>query len=550
MHLPSSLLEHLRIIVPGFGEEEARVQRALAQMLWLTTHPRRRHLKHEGMTSMSVKTLDQIWGIGQRMRDHGLGGYFHVLSGSNLSRQRYTNAYRPTDRMAEALRRCLEESIDDQWVDASAVAARVVRKFPNAIKSLSSDGKRNTKWKGVEPANCTFVNRANLVNLRDYFHVEAERWRTVIASPNGNTRANVKALDRLELRWHVTSMLLRKSYNAVAPGFIPIQYSEVSTGRITTEGVSLQSAPREIRSAALAGCWDYDLSNCHWALAFHLAARHGYHCRVVQHYLENKDEVRSAIAKDVGITVKQAKECLLMLMYGATRSQRDWGDDAFPTLITLDNARRLYQNATFDAMRTDISKAREVILKNLPVRAGWIVNALGLQISNVKSPAARLSHILQGLEAKALMAVVRQYGRQVKLCVHDGWVSQERLVLPDVEKLVSDAIGVPVEVEEVQLPPVPVTPIADLAAPSVVKTLAPDKILLNQQVIVEFDDFPHSSSLWGGVRGVVGGVGGLDVERPPNVKGSIIVSNSPEWADKGRVGVKPNRRAKHTKPAD
>ena len=241
------------------------------QMLWLTTQPRRRHLKHDGMTSMSVKTLGQIWGTGQRMRDHGLGGYFDVLSGSNLTSKRYTHAYRPTERMAEALRHCLEESTDDQWVDASAVAARVVRKFPNAIKSMSSDGKRNTKWKDVQPANCTFVNRVNLETLRDYFEVETGRWLNVIAAPNGNTKVNVKALDRVELRQHVTSMLLRMSYNAVAPGFIPIQYSEVSTGRINTEGVSLQSAPREIRSAALAGYWDYDLSNCHWALAFHLA---------------------------------------------------------------------------------------------------------------------------------------------------------------------------------------------------------------------------------------------------------------------------------------
>lgn len=246
--------------------------------------------------------------------------------------------------------------------------------------------------------------------------------------------------------------LIKKSRNAVCPGAIPIRYVEQSTGRLFAEGLSLQSAPREVRNAALAGCWDYDISNCHWSLINQLAEQYGHRCTAIRHYLAHKQDVRSEIAAGAGITTQDAKECLLMIMYGAQRSAHE--EASIPGQIGPKAARELFQSPAFRQLCADVVKARSIIVKNLPVSRGWVLNALGLQIHRKEKPKALLAHILQGLEAKALMAVVREHGDNVQLCVHDGWVTRERLVVADVEQLIRDAIGLKVEVEEVQLEPI------------------------------------------------------------------------------------------------
>jgi hypothetical protein len=417
-------------------------------MLWMSTQQRRRHIEYEDMFSLSKGDIRSIWGSDGRMRKVVGSHYFRALRGSNLGRG-FTNAYEPSTELTAALRACLTDEANDRWID---VEGRAMRTLPRAIASKSGDGKRNTKWSGVSPANCIHIDVASLGVLRRNLEVATEpEGRPVF--DEAMPLASDEAAAAIGFRQLAIDTIIKMSRNVVCPGALPIRYVEQSTGRLFAEGVSLQSAPREIRNAALAGCWDYDISNCHWSLIDQLATAHGHRCLAIQHYLGSKLKVRQEIAQGAGITIKQAKACLLMVMYGAPTST--YGSASIPQLIGSEAAKRLYATPAFESLHADVLKARATIVKGLKGgKGGWIRNELGLQISDRKPPKAILAHILQGLEAKALMTVVKEYGDKVLLCVHDGWVTREQLVVPDVEALIRAAIGLDVDIEEARLEPV------------------------------------------------------------------------------------------------
>lgn len=447
MHFPKSLIAHLCNGVPGFADEILQDQMSLARMLWMSTQTRRQHSEWNEMVSISKQDNRVIWGSDQRMREIVRHRYFSVLMGSNLGNG-HTNAFKPNPKMKKALQRCLADLLNDEWIDNKG---NVMRTFPGAIASMAN--KKKTKWKGVSPTNCIRIDVESMEALCLGFDREASRLRGVIAAKIGGNEEAIKELQRVTIRQLSVNALIKLSRNTICPGALPIRYQEQSTGRLFAEGLSLQSAPREIRNAALSGCWDYDISNCHWSLINELAAKHGHTCHAIRHYLENKAAVREEIAAGADITVAQAKECLLMIMYGAPAST--WKDSSIPELIGIQAAKMLYELSTFKQLKVDVMKARSIIIKNLPVgKGGWVLNALGLQIQRTSKPKVLLAHILQGLEAKALMAVVRQHGDNIQLCVHDGWVSRVRLALDDLTKLISLEIGFNVEVEEAFLTPI------------------------------------------------------------------------------------------------
>jgi hypothetical protein len=150
---------------------------------------------------------------------------------------------------------------------------------------------------------------ASLKALRIQFDHEATRIAAGVAGEGQRSVEVAKMLHRVNVRQLTVDALIKLSRNTACPGSTPIRYAEQSTGRLFAEGLSLQSAPREIRNAALAGCWDYDISNCHWSLINEVAATHGHICHAIRHYLANKAEVRSEIAEGAGITPAEAKDC-------------------------------------------------------------------------------------------------------------------------------------------------------------------------------------------------------------------------------------------------
>jgi hypothetical protein len=60
----------------------------------------------------------------------------------------------------------------------------------------------------------------------------------------------------------------------------------------------------------------------------------------------------------------------------------------------------------------------------------------------LKEPAEdRLAHLIQGVEAQALRAIVELYPDEVVLLMHDGFVATRSLDVPLMERRMFDATG-------------------------------------------------------------------------------------------------------------
>ena len=181
-----------------------------------------------------------------------------------------------------------------------------------------------------------------------------------------------------------------------------------------------------------------------------MAAQYGYECEAIAQYLNNKKPTRQAIADQAGISVDQAKKCLLAIMYGARAST--WHETAIPQEIGEAAAKRLYKVDLFKAIAQDVARARAVILKNWPRTAnGRLTNAYGKAISGTDTRKQQLAHLIQGAEAKALMVAIDMHPNDLVLLQHDGFVATRRLYAPAITKAVLQATGYLLELEESQI---------------------------------------------------------------------------------------------------
>lgn len=104
-------------------------------------------------------------------------------------------------------------------------------------------------------------------------------------------------------------------------------------------------------------------------------------------------------------------------------------------------------------LKQEIVKVRPTILAEQKTHRGQLGNALGIftptkkENGFKKSPAALLSHVLQGYEALCLQTVVRQYGSNILLCMHDGWISRVPLDTAVLENELFKATGLILSIE-------------------------------------------------------------------------------------------------------
>ena len=230
-------------------------------------------------------------------------------------------------------------------------------------------------------------------------------------------------------------------------GHMAHSYEQAKSGRLYPVGISLASAQGVVKDAALTGNWEYDIANCHYAIFAQMAAQAGFECPVISRYLVKKDETRNAIALEAKITPRQAKTCLVALMYGARTST--WRENAIPSEIGVDAAKRLYKSPVFIGIDKEIKKARGIILsKCARTPKGWIKNAFGKSVAGTVKQAPQMAHLLQGVEAKALQAVINLHPDDVILAQHDGFVSSRQLDVVSLSAAIASATGYHLVLEE------------------------------------------------------------------------------------------------------
>lgn len=442
--LPEDFFLHLAESIPGFKLEDRKHQFALGKMIWTGHCKKRQHEHFTGAMSFSYRELERAFGRGEFVALNNRLGIFRMSN--NWSRDcAWTKGYWFTAAVIVARR---------QYFDRRHVAGTklllpngaTLKTIPAAVAAKDMAGMTTTAWSSAKKLNRIEVNLDALLELQN-------RLREIhLATTSGNTSfveviapPNVLAIERL---LDSTAQIIRLATTEVAGhGFIAQRYVQSKSGRLYAVGINLQSAPSPVKEAALLGMWEYDFSNCHYSILAQMAAHCGLECTFVREYLANKKGTRQAIASTAGISVDQAKTCLIAIMYGARAST--WHENAIPQAVGPKAAGLLYQVPEFKGLQRDITAARTAILGKWRRTAnGRLTNAFGKAISGREPVERQLAHLLQGVEAKALQAAVNLYPDDIVLLQHDGFSATSRLDMEAIQASVFSATGYHLQLEE------------------------------------------------------------------------------------------------------
>jgi hypothetical protein len=443
---PDAILHRLRDQVPPLRKFKQKHQAQYAHMLWaFGVGSQHQHSEVPGAFFTPARGLDRDFGRGGFVAINDACGIFDCDPTYNRHTG-VTRAYTPTHIGQAAVDYCVEA----QRAPTGLISAtgRAVRKLGSAIWSLDADGL---------PAKASMPELRSSVPVNvDNIHRKLMDWKRARCREDDPNRdqwlhRRIDGLSRIQfLQWN----------SVLEFGHIPLQYAETQAGRLQGVGLHLQNLPREVRNAALAGSWDYDIENCHFAIALQLFARHDYRADSIEHYLANKQAVREDLAAEVGITIKQAKTVLLMALYGAQRAVHIPPKNirkkppAIPGEIGSEAAQRLYDTDTFKDLHADVSDGRKAVLLATSPYRGKVWNCLGKGIADTCRPEQKLGHLMQAIEAQMLHVIGREHGADLLLLIHDGWVSERPMCTRTVERQIEAATGYSVEVSEEQIAPV------------------------------------------------------------------------------------------------
>jgi len=151
------------------------------------------------------------------------------------------------------------------------------------------------------------INTKSLKNFIDYTYHNYQQ--------NGNTKLRDDLL--------VAIPLLRVAEHN--NGIVPHTYTIANSGRIYYTGLNLLTAPRTVRHAALAPCYEIDIENCAWQWKAHIGRSERLQTDYLDLYCADKKAIREGLAADVfqdnkmleQTRMKQIKTALSAMGFGA-----------------------------------------------------------------------------------------------------------------------------------------------------------------------------------------------------------------------------------------
>jgi len=178
---------------------------------------------------------------------------------------------------------------------------------------------------------------------------------------------------------------------------------------------------------------------------------------VIDDYLIRKRQIRAELAEHCAVDINDVKSGLISLLYGASLNAHEKYSSIGKSL-GLKKAKHFIAHRFVKSLSNEIKMVRGNVVEGMRKHAGQFVNVMniGVKATGKKNQSAvLLSHALQGYEALALKTVMRHFGHHIVLPMHDGWVSDKRLDCDQLSRLIHDATGLRLEIEEARLPKYP-----------------------------------------------------------------------------------------------
>lgn len=434
--VPESFINKLRRELAGFKGEQQDIQASLAALILDHGSKRRQHREKAGAMSITYQEIARRFGRSGFSDINDRLGIFDVSPWSHS--RKLTKAYTLKSAVVRIVADYLHRG-RRRLTSLVSESGQQLRTLPKAVASKDMDGITAKAWAGAQVVNKVPVDVERLRELKVLLDEQLRPHTT--RSLFGDLPPDALAYSRDM----VAKILRMAKVDISGEGYVMLRYVEATSGRLYARGINLQTVPSLIKQAALHGLLEYDIANCHYAIFQQMAEQLGFRCPAIVEYLASKVATRHKIAHQVGITVEQAKVCLLAIMYGARQSE--WHENAIPQAIG-DKAPALYQHPVFSRIHAEIGAGRKAIIESWPKREKSLVNDAGKSISTKASDKQILAHLIQGVEARMLRAALDLYQPDIVLLQHDGFASTKQLDKGRLEQAIQQATGYSIKMEE------------------------------------------------------------------------------------------------------
>jgi len=352
-----------------------------------------------------------------------------VITGSYSKQQSITKGY----KLSNWLTASINNYLFDAYINVGYGDNEKCSMLRKAITTFDKNDKRR-KGKG----NLKFavqINRKVLFKLVKTLSTLGKDGQ-LITDNDKNTLITKQALIMLE----------NSSGDVLPRGWIAQPYIEAASGRVYGTGLHLQNACKETRTAALKGLYQLDISNAHYSILAQASATNDTQLQNIEFYIRNKQMVRATIADDCDIEPGLVKQALIALIYGASLSTKyiktDKGLKQTAILRICGNDKSyqaLINHHFFKGISQDVKRGGSVMIDNAKTKAGNMYNALNKPISSSETLAKQTAHLLQGIEAQALDAVLK--ASEVAVALHDGFVFTKKVSASFLECEIKKATG-------------------------------------------------------------------------------------------------------------
>lgn len=402
------------VLADVFGIYESKI----VDFVKLSIFKNRKHTHYKGYQSYSFKELDQVFGRSNFEAINESTGLFVKLPYSYDGK--FTRGLKPSTKLIE----CFNKAID-QWLPEVDAAEHEAFSKSGGIASRDTNG-NNSKFKGniLQAVQVDVKALANLAKI----------------TPNTDKETRIKAQAAVML-----DLALDKKH--IPKKWISQRYIQHKTGRLYSDGVSLQNCCREVRYSALNGLYSFDIDNCHYSI---LAQTTKTATPTIDSYLLNKKAVRDGLSCDLDLPIDDIKQILISLIFGASLSEFKQGNAIADICETEQRYSKVVSSTFIQGLYKEVTKAgQELIAKNIAKKgrySGKVINAMGL-VCDERASSKRLSHLLQGYEVKALEIVTSITKIDTAALLHDGWVTYSNYDKRVFESAIKAQLGLLLSVE-------------------------------------------------------------------------------------------------------
>jgi len=370
------------------------VESKIVDFVKLSFFKNRKHKHYKGYQSYHYKELDKHFGRSNFELINDTIGLFDVLPYS--FGENFTRGLKPSTKLIE----CFNKAID-QWLPEVDITEHETFSKSGGIASRDTNG-NNSKFKG----NILQAVQVNIEALANLAKITPETKKEIIIKAQAAVMLDL-ALDKKHLpkKW------------------ISQRYIQHKTGRLYSDGVSLQNCCREVRHSALHGLYSFDIDNCHYSILAQLTKTA---TPIINHYLNNKKLVRNELSRDLNLPIDKVKQILISIIYGASLNKFKVGNAIADICQTEKRYNQVLSNELIQSLHKEVTKAGGELVKANTLKtgrhSGKVKNIMGL-ICDDRTPSKKLSHLLQGYEVKALEVVTSITKTDTAALLHDGWVT-------------------------------------------------------------------------------------------------------------------------------